>query len=427
MIYYVVKKGDTLSSIARKYHVSVVTLIEDNQISNPDNLTVGQCLLIKHGKNIYIVEKGDNLGSIAIKNGISINDILLANPNLNPPYTIIPGQVIYLVPSQKNKSTIKVNGYVYNNTSLETIEKSLPYLTMLSIFSYRLKDDGHLIDNDEQDIIDLAKKYKVAPIMVVTNTLEKGSFNSKLASNILNNEQYQDNLINDIIQTMNKKGYKGINIDFEYIYPDDKDAYAKFIKKLASQVKEAGNYLVSLALAPKYSADQKGLLYESHDYKTLSKLVDYVIIMTYEWGYTFGPAMAVAPINLVDRVIKYAVSEISPASILLGVPNYGYDFTLPYDKNVPAKSIANVNAPSYAYSKKAEIQYDEDSQTPYFSYYDENKKRHIVYFEDARSIKSKCALVDEFNLGGISIWTIATYFNVMYEVISYYFNIEKII
>lgn len=211
------------------------------------------------------------------------------------------------------------------------------------------------------------------------------------------------------------------------IYPDDKDAYAKFIKKLASQVKESGNYLVSLALAPKYSADQKGLLYESHDYKTLSKLVDYVIIMTYEWGYTFGPAMAVAPINLVERVIKYAVSEISPASILLGVPNYGYDFTLPYDKNVPAKSIVNVNAPSYAYSKKAEIQYDEDSQTPYFSYYDENKKRHIVYFEDARSIKSKCALVDEFNLGGISIWTIATYFNVMYEVISCYFNIEKII
>lgn len=425
MLLYTVKPGDSINAIARKFKVPVATIIQDNGIENPNMLVVGQSLIIKSDSFTYTVKEFDTLGQIAQNNGISIETLLQANPNLVPPYKLRIGQVLYIEFPSKNRTKIRVNGYAYTNSNLEILENSMPYLTMLSIFSYRLNDDGSLIPMNDEPLIELAKKYSVAPIMVVTNTKATGSFNTDLASSILNSKTKQDKLIEDIIDTLKTKGYKGINIDFEYIYPKDKEEYIQFIKELVNRVKESGKYLVSVALAPKYRANQEGLLYESHDYPTLSNLVDYVVIMTYEWGYTYGPAMAVAPINLVEKVINYAKSEMKSSKIFMGIPNYGYDFKLPYEKGVPAKSITNAESVNYAFDHHAAIEYEKKSETPFFEYYDTDKKEHIVYFEDPRSIQAKSLLAKDNELGGLSIWTISSYWQQLYEVIINYFAVEK--
>ena len=72
---------------------------------------------------------------------------------------------------------------------------------------------------------------------------------------------------------------------------------------------------VSVALAPKTSSDQKGLLYEGKDYGGLGAAANSVLLMTYEWGYTYSSPMAVAPINKVRQVIEYALSQIPVAKI----------------------------------------------------------------------------------------------------------------
>ncbi len=94
-------------------------------------------------------------------------------------------------------------------------------------------------------------------------------------------------------------------------------------------------YVVATALAPKVSAEQKGTLYVAHDYPVHGQLADFVIIMTYEWGYIYGPAMAVAPVDQVRRVLDYAVSAMPAGKILMGMPNYGYDWTLPSFRAAP--------------------------------------------------------------------------------------------
>ena len=63
-----------------------------------------------------------------------------------------------------------------------------------------------------------------------------------------------------------------------------------------------------------------GSLYEGHDYAAVGAAVDAVLLMTYEWGYTYGPPMAVAPLPNVQAVLDYAVTAILPKKILLGVP-----------------------------------------------------------------------------------------------------------
>ena len=184
-------------------------------------------------------------------------------------------------------------------------------------------------------------------------------------------------------------------------------------------------YQVSVALAPKSSNDQVGLLYEGKDYKALGEAANYVLLMTYEWGYTYGPPMAVAPIHLVEEVVKYAITEIVPEKILLGIPNYGYDWTLPFEKgNSKAKTLGNIEAIALATEKGSSIQYDKQAQSPYFKYWEEGYE-HEVWFEDARSMQAKMDLIHKYHLLGGGIWQIMRLFRPMNLVIKDNFYIQK--
>lgn len=185
-------------------------------------------------------------------------------------------------------------------------------------------------------------------------------------------------------------------------------------------------YTLSVALAPKTSADQPGLLYAGKDYRALGAAADSVLLMTYEWGYTYGPPMAVAPLNKVRQVVEYAITEIPPEKINLGIPNYGYDWPLPFVQGeTKAKTIGNIEAVRIAVSYGAEIQFDETAQSPFFRYYDRSGVEHEVWFEDVRSLQAKFDLIDEFNLRGPGYWQIMQLFRANWLLLAERFRILK--
>lgn len=151
------------------------------------------------------------------------------------------------------------------------------------------------------------------------------------------------------------------------------------------------------------------------------------IFHSYEWGYTYGPAMAVSPVNMVRRVLDYAVTEIPARKILMGVPNYGYNWTLPFVQGTAAKSVTNVGAVTLAGQVGARIRFDETAQAPFFRYYDGDGKQHEVWFEDARSIRAKLRLVNEYGLAGISFWNLNSLFRTNFLVLQSMYNVEKVI
>ena len=161
------------------------------------------------------------------------------------------------------------------------------------------------------------------------------------------------------------------------------------------------------------------------DYKALGELVEHALIMTYEWGYTYGPPMAVAPINQVRRVVEYAVTEIDPAKIDLGIPNYGYDWPLPYVRGeTAATTIGNVQAVQIAIAQGVPIQFDEVSQSPFFTYVQDGIE-HEVWFEDVRSIQKKFELISEHALGGCGYWQIMRWWRANWRLLQKYFYIKK--
>lgn len=425
MIIHVVRPGESVYSIARLYGISPNKIISDNELINPNQLVVGQTLVIIEGTRRHTVAPGQSLYSIARIYGVDVQDILDANPGLTRTTVIYPGQVV-VIPSRTRKlGTIEVNGYAFPNIDMNVLRKTLPYLTYLSIFSYEVRQNGSLVPINDEQLIRAAREANVAPLMVITNITE-GGFSSELAHTILTNDQVQDTLINNIIQILRTKNYYGLDIDFEYVFPADRQRYNDFLRKVVQRLRPLG-YIVVTALAPKISGTQQGLLYEAHDYPVHGALVDHVILMTYEWGYTYGPPMAVSPLNEVVRVLNYAVTVIPRRKILMGIPNYGYDWTLPYVRGTAARTLSNTGAVDLARQEGAVIQYDTTAQSPFYDYYDQNRRRHVVWFEDARSIRAKLRLVNQYNLGGVSYWTINRYFPQNWLVLNSMYNIRKVI
>lgn len=426
MIIYEVKPHDNLYSISKRYNISPGKVISDNRLSNPEDLVAGQTLVLLPENMMHTVRRGESLYSIAKNYGITLRELQDANPALRPPYRLTPGMHLNIPAGGQKYGEIYVNGYTFPGINRNLLQSVLPNLTYLSIFSYHARPDGTLIALNDASLIQMARQAEVAPMMVVTNMEEEGGFSSDLAHTLLSDKEVQKRYIQNILDKLKEKDYYGLDIDFEYVFPEDRKNYNEFISEMAARLSPE-KITLTTALAPKHSEEQHGLLYSAHDYPHHGKFADHVILMTYEWGYTKGPAMAVAPIKQVKKVLDYATSVIPSEKILLGIPNYGYDWTLPFVKGSSARSLSNIEAVDLARDIGAGIQYDEISQAPYFYYYDEDKNRHEVWFQDARSVQAALRLVDQYNLGGVSYWTINRPFPQNWLVLSSMYDIKKLL
>lgn len=374
-----------MDSIAASYGVSVEALIYANQIPYPYGLAIGQAILISGG-----AEEGEG-GAL-----------------------------------QENRQTVVTNGYAYPFISNWVLEQTLPYLTELSVFSYGFTVEGYLVPPlwDDEPLIWKAREYGALPILTLTPFDTSGRFNNYLVSVVSNNMEAQVNLIDQLLTTVRDKGYAGIDIDFEYILAEDREAFAAFVTNVRIAANAEG-YTVSVALAPKIADDQPGLLYEGKDYALLGEAANSVLLMTYEWGYTYGPPMAVAPVNKVREVVEYALTRIPAEKISLGIPNYGYNWALPYQRGITrATTIGNVEAVQIAIHYGVPIQFDELAMSPFFRYR-QNGTEHEVWFEDVRSMQEKFSLVKQYGLRGMGYWQIMQLFRANWLLLADTFRIIK--
>lgn len=376
---------------------------------------------------IYVVKEGDSVDSIAESYGISASSIIFNN-QLAYPYPLAIGQALLLSTESSSAPSYSayVNGYAYPFIRQEVLDETLQYLTSLSVFSYGFTTEGELMPPELNDtfMIQSALDAGVRPVLTLTPFGADGNFNNFLISTLVNNEAVKSNLLSNLLSTLSEKGFQGLDIDFEYILPEDWIPFANFVADARDYLSPYG-YPVSVALAPKTSDSQGGLLYAGKDYRLLGEAADSVLLMTYEWGYTYGPPMAVAPINKVREVVDYAITRIPPSKIDLGIPNYGYDWTLPYVRGTSAaKTISNLEAVQIAIDTGSVIQFDETAMSPFFRY-EKDGLLHEVWFEDVRSYKEKFSLLPLYSLRGMGYWQIMRFFRPNWLLLKDTFLIQK--
>jgi spore germination protein len=341
------------------------------------------------------------------------------------PALIYPGQILRI--PEKFRPTIDVNAFTsrFGDQGVQIVRNITPHLTYLSPFAYRIRDDGSLESINDDAVVQTALSNYVVPMMVITN-FSATELGSTLAHNILASTEIQDSLLTNIINKMKNKGYQGLNIDFESVLPGDRELYNQFLRRTVTRLHKEG-FFVSSSLAPKTSADQKGLLYEAHDYPVHGELLDFVILMTYEWGYRLGPPQAISPIDQIKAVLDYAVTVIPRNKIWMGFQLYARDWVLPHVQGQEAETFSMQEAIRRAVQYGVMIHYDPTSQAPFYRYTDEQGRTHEVWFEDARSAQAKFDTVKNYRLRGISYWELGYPFPQNWVLLEDNFKVRKLL
>lgn len=426
MRIHVVKKGETLFSIAKQYGVSARLLQKQNEVPPDGALVPGQTLVVLLPETIHTVRPGDTVYSIARAHGIPVRELYQNNIFLQGQGNLIPGEeLIVSLREAHRESSLGVNGYAYPYINGDLLRQVLPYMTYVTPFTYGIGPGGCLAPLSDQRIL-AAGQYGVQPWMHLSTLTEEGNFSSSRGEMLLQSRERQETLLGEITQVLGEKGYGGVDVDFEYLRPELGAAFGAFVTMLRTALNPLG-YSVLVALAPKTFAGQRGLLYEAHDYAALGNAANGALLMTYEWGYTAGPPMAVAPLDKVRQVLDYALTEIPAKKLFLGVPVYGYDWQLPFREGATrAQSLSPQEALALARRYGAEIRYDETAQAPWFRYTARDGREHEVWFEDARSSYAKFRLAAEKGLQGVGLWNLMRPAPQTYLVLHGGFSIEEV-
>lgn len=420
MLIHVVKKGDLLWEIAEKYKIGINDIIKVNEILNPNLLLEGQVLMIPNPGIFYQVKYGDTLWDIANHFGVSLSELISINKIINPNF-IYPGLTLTI--PQKRKPPLEVNAftYVFGLNDVQILKDSIDYLTYLTPFSYIVNEDGRLTLLNDLPAIQYALSNNVIPIMSIANFSYNNS-GEDLAHEVLNDMEKINILIDNILYIMKLKEYRGLRVYFENIPPNDREAYSNFLFLLANKLQESG-YFISVVLPPKYSDEVEK--YRAYDYKTFSQITDFVAIKNFELFWMEEEPGAAMPVEELIKTLNYAVSLMPSDKIILGIQIVARDWVLPHKEDMKAEVISMQEAMNRAYRYNAQILYDKNSQAPYFFYHDIMGRKHVIWFEDARSILAKFDIIKQYGLRGISLWILGYPFPQIWDLIEENFKIIK--
>ncbi len=409
MIIYIVQEGDTLRSIANKFQVPEQRIMINNCIINPEELVVGQSIVISYPKETYVVQEGDTLEQIASKHGITLSQLYRNNTFLWDRDYIFPDEE--LVISYDTRASITTNAYAFPYINKDTLKRSLPYLSYLSILNYRTLRRGQIEAlTDDTEIIELAKQFGVRPLMLLSGISFQGVRDAETIYEILLNPKYQETHVENMLKALKDKGYYGLNITITFLTQTNQQLYFNYFERITSILGREG-YPVFVTIDTDFTNDnnQEDIV----DLTPLDPLVEQIYLMKFFWGTLYGPPRPVSSITDIKINLGYVKKFIDSKKLNVAFPLLGYDWSLPYIEGLTkANAITLEVANNLAYIEKTVIQFDEVSKTPFFMYSSTLSgvsNQHIVWFVDARSFYEVINIVIEEELYGSGLWNIMSY------------------
>lgn len=385
-----------------------------------DRLVPGMDLLIP--SNMYIVQPGDSLYMISRMSFIPPETIRLYNGLQSDVLSV--GMILYLPP--RPKYTAENLSYMYPSTpdQDETIITNFaPINTYIALFEYHILEGGELSLLNDEFAIQIARNNNVAPLATITNLTPEG-FSPEITRQVLTFPEQRNRLVNNIYTLVTSKNYAGVNIDFERVREEERDLYTGFLRLLTQRLKSEG-YSVSAAIPPKTSEDIPWL--KGYDYGGIGAVVDFVFIMAYDWHVPSTQPGPVAPIAEVRRTIEFAIQHMKRNQIILGVPRYGYDWTMENGTSIRGRAVSVTGAINLALRYQVPIQYSTQYEQASFTYWDNNGDQHIVWFENSQARVAKLQLVVDYRLRGVGAWQLGLGFPQSAILVNEFLNTKKVI
>lgn len=308
-------------------------------------------------------------------------------------------------------------------------ELNLEALTHLALFGLSIQADGS-IQTREQNYIEPGWRNLTSPeteslitqanLVDTAVTVTVTSFDNDTIESIVNSPEHIQTLIDETLAYIQEYQLDGINIDFEYVgepLPADRDKFTQMVKTVTDAYKEVNpNYHVSVSVYADSTGNNR-----IWDIQDLGQIVDQIVIMAYDFYRPASPqAGPVAPLFGAPELWTHDITSLlaqhleinTPASLLLGVPFYGYEWQT---------TEATYQSPTYrgtgrlaTYRRAQKLlasdpsinrQWHNQALSPWISYQIDGDS-YQIYYDDIQSLGFKYDLVNQTQLAGIAIWAL---------------------
>lgn len=345
---------------------------------------------------IHVVKKGEDTGVIALRYALEERALLRAN-GLSMPGPLCPGQSLF-IPGDLPAYTRSIEVCAFFASPMEP--EAADALTYLCLYSHSFDAGGLLIAPELECSASALRRNGCAPLLCLANFGEDGGFSPELAHMLFSDAEKRERLFDALLTKLKANGYYGLQLCFNYLFPFDRDNYSAFVSELARLLHGEG-LMLFIELAPPDSPALSSAL----DTAALGRAADRLSLMFCRWGHAFSPPRPPAPLPYIRAALDTVTAAVEPGKLLLGISGCGFDWPLPWRQGDRAGQISNSLAVERAMAMGLEIKYDERARTPFYDCVDAAERRRRVYFEDARSIRAKLQLVEEYALAGISLYS----------------------
>lgn len=297
------------------------------------------------------------------------------------------------------QSKMVLGYYTGESESTASVMSAGNPVNAVSMDQYDVDADGGLHGGLTQSVLDYDEQKGRDSYLCVSN-FGATDFDPAIGHGAL--VTHRETTVANLVALVQAKHPTGINIDFEGIYPADRDAYTVFVIELSHALHTAGASLM-LSVPAKASDDPGDDWSWPYNYQVIGQYADFIQVMTYDEHVPGQPPGPVAGSDWMKSTLTYAASQIDPGRILLGLPAYGYDWDTTDDSGMQVDfkgTTALLNMTG------ATAQYDDATQSAFFDYTAMDGHAHEVWYDTARSIQLKAAYAKSMGLGGVSMWAL---------------------
>ena len=275
---------------------------------------------------------------------------------------------------------------------------------------YRLSDDeGNMTSFADANYVAVAHRMGLKVWAVVDDQSEKSN-----NANVFPYTSKREKLVNQLVADAIQYNIDGINVDFEYIRPENADDYIQFIRELSVKCRMNGIVLSVDDKVPEASN-------EYYNLKAQGEVVDYVVIMGYDEHYAgSSEAGSVASLDYVTYGIEEALKEVPASKLINGVPFYSRVWKTT-NEGVTSEAYGMNEVQKFITNHNMEVEWNGAVGQNYAESH-EDDATYQIWVEDAESIEKKLEVMEAHDITGVAEWCLGMESEETWEVIEAYMN-----
>jgi peptidoglycan-N-acetylglucosamine deacetylase len=233
------------------------------------------------------------------------------------------------------------------------------------------------------------------PIMGLLNNYDGSSWRTTEVAQMLANEDARRTLIEDVVEYAVQAHQVGIVVDFEGLPDKTQPHFREFAEELAPAL-----HAVGLKLMMQLPARD-----DAYDYKFFGKECDAILLMNSDQHWVSSPPGSVAAQDWFVQNLQQILAVVPAQKIVVGIANFAYDWPqIDQKKWGSATEFSVQEALLHAYESETEIEFDDASLNPHYSYVDENNRVHQVWMLDAVTAYNQLRASERLGVQGTALW-----------------------